>query len=1043
MKGINVKKLAAIATGAALLGSAVAPIVMAASVQKSDVYNDDGTPRGNIVVGSQAALSDAIWAGNLAAKIAEKATTTKEVEVKAGTGEDAKASGNLDLADLTVDVSVGGTVKFGAGSKTYNVTLNSGSAAGDVEVLTAMDTSDANALTTQLLHLVNKSINMKVNNGDVSNQTSSESVKEMIGLDADAKFDATSTSIKDLVAKIGQGKFSYKTNIGASTKGIDLGSTSFTDGGDDSVKVVFFGEEYELNSATLSGTKNVKLVKASAKETLTEGQEIEDLDGDNKYKGKKVKVKFKQISATSATATYQGTFELFDDEGNLIDTRTVTAGSNLRDEFKDSASNEALRTNLFVDTIANAATTNIGYAEITKGTDTILIYDGKEYPYDSTKSSSTKRYQAIITAADTNGLYSIEIRNSAEQWSSPSTDGYDFGPLYPTDSTQSLTGKTGKEAVFMQGAADGTLGKGYASVEFVGFENKQNKTPVVMGRITGLPAGTNGGITFRGENDATRTVPFYYKLADTNTGGSFDFEGKTVWYSMRFATGTGGKDTAADYNIVVRSSDYVNGRQWTFATTGGYGGDGGLFSITVGGDKVVSDVNDAETFTVDGVTYTVRDANTGANANHTMGINVDAVVEFRLNNDTGTLLYNTAGDTTDASYGLMGLTGDITFDGNGTGVSGTNNGMVTMGLYTQDSARPVFYAGKYNTTTDKLFLLLDADYFGAGQSNLLKDSHKVGFLGTSIPADDGTYTEADAFSGSWGNSFATDANTGSQIQKNGAAWVYGHYVPKDTDFNASGQNGGVYTSSNAYFVAEFTVEDAASTGGDFNAYIDTATGGNIGPFGGTSSTNLSGYSYDARFRGANSFNLTSGSDISYLQAGYSDSGAKVSLLSNDSGIQFSLPQSAEKVNVVVKGKATTRTVESGESITGLKEGETGTTATGTKITIAKVTGGACKVDVKKGAGAICTAEPDKFKMQAGVKNPIVYVDSDNVSGTNIVVGGHIVNKLAAKLANSLTAPGQKVVEVDTASGNIYVAGYTAADTAAAVKDLIDTIDAFD
>src|SRR3989344_4185121 len=53
MKGLNVKKLAAIATGAALLGTAVAPIVSAISVQKSDIYSSDGKPVVNIVVGSK------------------------------------------------------------------------------------------------------------------------------------------------------------------------------------------------------------------------------------------------------------------------------------------------------------------------------------------------------------------------------------------------------------------------------------------------------------------------------------------------------------------------------------------------------------------------------------------------------------------------------------------------------------------------------------------------------------------------------------------------------------------------------------------------------------------------------------------------------------------------------------------------------------------------------------------------------------------------------------------------------------------------------
>ncbi len=1048
MKGINVRKLAAIVTGAALLGSAVAPMVSAATVQKSDVYNADGTPKVNIVVGSDAKISDGIWAGNHAAKIAEKAQTKKTVDVTGGSGTPGSASGNVDLSNLTVDVTVGGTVTYGAGSKTYNINLNSGSAAGDVEVLTAMDSSDSNALTSQLPHLVNKSITVKVNNGDQANQTNSLLVKEMIGVDVDAKFDSTNTSVKDLVAKVQSGKLSYKTNIGSSTSGIDLGSTSFTDDGDDNVKLIFFGEEYQLNTASIgsTGTKNLKLVKSSAKETYTEGQEIEGLVGDHKYNDKPVKVKFKQITAGSATATYKAAFELYDGEGNLIDTQTVSQGANLRDSFRASDASEALKSNLFVNTIAVAPTTNLGYVEVTKGTDTVLLYDQKEYPYDSTKTSGTKRYTTIITTAsgDANSLYSVEIRNAAEQWTSPSTDGYELGPLYATDETQSLSGHKASTATFGQGWPDGILGKGYVTVEFTGFENKQNKTVIEFGKnVTGIATGTNGGLSFRADNDAVRTIPFYIKLSDTNAGNAFDFEGKSVWYSMRHSTSStqsSPKTTANDYNILVKTGDYLNGRTWTIT-----GGDANVNLVIQGigvvGDSIgpptdatVKSVYDLNNVTVDGITYKIQDANTGANATNTMVVSVDEVAEFRLNSDTGTLLYNTSGDAADASYGLMALSQNVPFDGNvSTGTTKT-----TLGLYTQDSTRPVRYAAKYNNATNKLFLVLDAQKFGEGASNVIKDSHKVAFYGTSLPADDGTYTEADALN----VSFADDTNTGGQIQVSKGAVVYGHYVPKDTDFNTSSQNGGVYTSSNAYFVAEFVIDDAATSGSDYNAYIDTSSGGNIGPFGG-STTNLSGYSYDVRFRGSNSWNLQEGTDASYLKAGYSDSGAKAWLLDADAGEKFSLPQAAEKINVVLKGKGVTTTVSSGEPIKGLKVGAQGSSASGTKVTVTAVNGGSCKVDLNKGTPGACVADPDTYWAQAGVKNPIVYLDTDNPTGTNVVIGGHIVNKLASKLADRLNAPGQKVMEVDAASGNIYAAGYTAQDTVSAVKDLINAIDAFE
>jgi len=70
MKGLSIKKLAAIAAGAALVGTAVAPVAMALQggpLVKSDLYNDNGTPKASVILGSGAQPTDGIWGGNIAA----------------------------------------------------------------------------------------------------------------------------------------------------------------------------------------------------------------------------------------------------------------------------------------------------------------------------------------------------------------------------------------------------------------------------------------------------------------------------------------------------------------------------------------------------------------------------------------------------------------------------------------------------------------------------------------------------------------------------------------------------------------------------------------------------------------------------------------------------------------------------------------------------------------------------------------------------------------------------------------------------------------
>ena len=144
MKGFRVRKLLAAAAGAALLGTALIPAVSALSLQRSQVYSASGAPLHTIVVGSKANISDAVWAGNIAAALAQKATRTENVTIS-GTATGATPN----VTDLVAKLVVGGTVTLGAGSKQYKINLNSASGAREV---------DANLLTdAQLSHLYNKS----------------------------------------------------------------------------------------------------------------------------------------------------------------------------------------------------------------------------------------------------------------------------------------------------------------------------------------------------------------------------------------------------------------------------------------------------------------------------------------------------------------------------------------------------------------------------------------------------------------------------------------------------------------------------------------------------------------------------------------------------------------------------------------------------------------------------------------------------------------------------------------------------------------------
>ena len=127
MNGLKVRKLAAIVAGSALLGAAVAPMVSAitSNEAKSVVYDASMSPVVNVVVGQNAAVSDGVWAGNIARKVVEKAVKTMTY-----TGG-IPAGGSVQVTDLAATLALGGTVTVTGGKVFDNVNLSSatGSAA--------------------------------------------------------------------------------------------------------------------------------------------------------------------------------------------------------------------------------------------------------------------------------------------------------------------------------------------------------------------------------------------------------------------------------------------------------------------------------------------------------------------------------------------------------------------------------------------------------------------------------------------------------------------------------------------------------------------------------------------------------------------------------------------------------------------------------------------------------------------------------------------------------------------------------------------------
>lgn len=988
MKGLSAKKIAAIAAGAALVGTALAPFVSAMDLKKADVYDGQGAPAVSVVVGSNAAISDVVWAGNIAAAIARNATTTAQAtgtatpDVCGGAG----ATWNPPTA-LSVDLSVGGTTTLGAGSKQFKVNMNSVS--GGVEI-------DHNQLSNSTLtHLINTTQTETVNNSQ-----STITAQETIGANIDVRFDTTST-VKDIVATIAQGDYNYDVSLGTGITLDQMNYSYFSDRGtQDNVKVPFFGQWYTLTKADFnSTTKNLTLNEIAATQTVSPGEEITGLVGDGIYAGMAVKVKF--IALSQSGSTNYGKFELWDvNSGTLIDTQTTAgSGANLRQVFVNGGGTQgySLATDLYINTIyttsAAGSTALAGYVEITKGTGTVLLYDTKGYPYNPNDTTGVYDYYVSLRSSNLNAstakFTGINIKNSRERWD---TSGSGVGPIYPSTTGMSLTGKAGNTADFGNALSAGTAGKGYAKVKLEGFEGTSTKSILRLGQNPGasgnvsLGAGADfGGVYFNGADDTIHVIPFALKLSNTSTYDHFTFDGQTIAYLV--------STTTVDTNSVLWAgiTYYVNGRTWAML------GDINGARITIQ-DYGNLDVNGtSQALVLDGVTYTFDN---DANADGRVDFTTDGYSIFRQSSSTGTIIPSQAsGDTNTGSptYGKWFFSRYIVNDAN---LSKYNVRLLG------NNSKVFRYVQQSNGST--FWLALDANHIGFDDSTTIQKSHALQFLGTATTTGE---TEA-------------------------VAPQTTYYLPDSSDWNGSNYTAG----DNKYQVAVFRVNDVSSTGvaQDFNVNLNTENGG-LFTF---PNTNLSNWSANLDYLGNPTWSLTNGStSTNYFQKAWTDTGSKASLDTVTGTVNLSLAATLEQVIVDVLGKSVTVQTTGGEDLLGIAEASTGTTSTGTKVTVSKInyTPGT----VTGGAGETVVVTPVTYTKTASWGGNLVYTDKDQGLGKIVIVGGPIVNKMAkgiTAMAN-LKSSGEKVAEVDAATGNILVAGYTASDTGSAAQDFIDALDA--
>lgn len=124
MKGLNVKRIAALTAGAVVLGASLAAAdVMFGSTQ---IVNQNGQPVVKVVVGSKAAASDGVVAANIAAAIGNQAYSKQTMSATLSgtatcTATGSGGAGTCPVSDkkVTLEVTLPGVVSGSASFKTY------------------------------------------------------------------------------------------------------------------------------------------------------------------------------------------------------------------------------------------------------------------------------------------------------------------------------------------------------------------------------------------------------------------------------------------------------------------------------------------------------------------------------------------------------------------------------------------------------------------------------------------------------------------------------------------------------------------------------------------------------------------------------------------------------------------------------------------------------------------------------------------------------------------------------------------------------------
>jgi len=511
MKGLNVKRIAAIGLGAALVGSVLAPAVMAAAysnlttLKKENVVDSTGTPVVDIVVGSMGQAPDVVWAGNIAAKVAQLATT------------DVAGSGTK-----TVDYTVGGTT--------------STSGAGDT-VESAVDYSVQEAAFNGI-QVTDSKMPGLVNDTSYdmtwAGTDSTLSVKEVLKATSNVDFQSSTSSSAyasgELFASIAAGDLNYSVELGTGLIALSANAYKNLDGNADyDVTIPWLGKTYIVDETTAD---SIIMYSDTTPTDLEVGQKITVTPG-TAYAGKTMEIQLVDlIQIGSGNTTYEPKWGLLiDGVATKYVQKAATDTYDLRTQFGKTYFTDSI----YVTAAGLNLAANKYTATVRTGAERLELKDGKGYPF--TDDSDVDNYAPWKVVLTGNPVTKITLQN---QYAYTKTSGSES-----SNSNTKYVKLAGEEVV---------LPSDFAAFKFVGLQTKPT-AEVQIGDVSGIEG---GGIKYMDLRGNTIEVPLYVQFdVDANVPKEVTISGKD--YTFWMGTGTGSNDSKVYYKEGKHSSsvDYT------------------------------------------------------------------------------------------------------------------------------------------------------------------------------------------------------------------------------------------------------------------------------------------------------------------------------------------------------------------------------------------------------------------------------------------------------------------------------------------------------